>query len=90
MIAGVAWAQHTGIEAVEVRVDDGEWQQAELATEDTVDTWRQWKIVMPLEAGNRRIEVRATDATGEVQTDERVEPFPDGATGQHSIVIQVG
>ena len=90
VIAGVAWAQHTGIDAVEVRVDDGEWQQANLATEDTVDTWRQWKIVIPLEAGNRRIEVRATDATGEVQTDQRVEPFPDGATGQHSIVIQVG
>ncbi len=90
VIAGVAWAQHTGIDGVEVRVDDGDWKPAELATEDTVDTWRQWKIVMPLEAGNRRIEVRATDATGEVQTDERAEPFPDGATGQHSIVIQVG
>ncbi|MEX1264646.1 MAG: molybdopterin-dependent oxidoreductase [Actinomycetota bacterium] len=90
VIAGVAWAQHTGITKVEVRVDDGVWQQAELAVEDTIDTWRQWRIVAPLTEGNRRIEVRATDATGDVQTDERVEPFPDGATGQHSIVIQVG
>jgi len=90
VVAGVAWAQHTGIEAVEVRVDEGAWTNAELATEDTIDTWRQWRIVMPLQSGNRRIEVRATDATGEVQTDERAEPFPDGATGQHSIVIQVG
>jgi hypothetical protein len=90
VIAGVAWAQHRGIEGVEVRVDDGAWQQAELSAEDTIDTWRQWRIVMPLEAGNRRIEVRATDGEGVVQTDERVEPFPDGATGQHSIVIQVG
>ncbi len=47
VVAGVAWAQHTGIDAVEVRIDDGEWKQAELATEDTVDTWRQWKIVAP-------------------------------------------
>jgi hypothetical protein len=90
VIAGVAWAQHRGIDKVEVRVDDGAWQEAELSTEDTIDTWRQWRIVAPLQAGNRRIEVRATDATGEVQTDERAEPFPDGATGQHSIVIQVG
>ena len=30
-IAGVAWAQHTGIEAVEVQIDDGAWLPAELA-----------------------------------------------------------
>ena len=89
VIAGVAWAQHRGVEMVEIRIDQGEWREAELATEDTIDTWRQWRIVAPLEAGNRTISVRATDATGEVQTTERAEPFPDGATGQHSIVIQV-
>ena len=89
VIAGVAWAQHTGIDAVEVRVDDGEWQQADLADENTIDTWRQWKIVATLAPGNRTVEVRATDATGETQTDQRAEPFPSGATGQHSVVIQV-
>ncbi|CAN5809816.1 sulfite oxidase [soil metagenome] len=89
VVAGVAWAQHRGIEKVEVRVDAGDWRDAELATAETIDTWRQWRIVAPLESGNRTIEVRATDATGEVQTPERAEPFPDGATGQHSIVIQV-
>jgi DMSO/TMAO reductase YedYZ molybdopterin-dependent catalytic subunit len=90
VVAGVAWAQHRGIERVEVRVDDGEWREADLATEDTIDTWRQWRITAPLTAGNRRLEVRATDGQGVVQTAERAEPFPDGATGQHSIVIQVG
>ena len=89
VIAGVAWAQHRGIDGVEVRVDDGPWQQAELATEDTIDTWRQWRIVVTLAAGDRRIEVRATDGDGVVQTADRAEPFPDGATGLHSIVIQV-
>jgi DMSO/TMAO reductase YedYZ molybdopterin-dependent catalytic subunit len=90
VVAGVAWAQHRGIERVEVRVDDGEWREADLAIEDTIDTWRQWRITVPLTSGNRRLEVRATDGEGVVQTAERVEPFPDGATGQHSIVIQVG
>ena len=42
MVAGVAWAQHRGIERVEVRVDDGEWNDATLSTQDTTDTWRQW------------------------------------------------
>jgi DMSO/TMAO reductase YedYZ molybdopterin-dependent catalytic subunit len=89
-IAGVAWAQHRGIDRVEVRVDEGDWREAELSTEDTIDTWRQWRLSVPLEAGNRRLEVRATDGDGDVQTPDRAEPFPDGATGQHSIVIQVG
>ena len=65
-VAGVAWAQHVGIERVEVRVDEGAWQEAELAVEDTIDTWRQWKVVVPMSSGEHRLQVRATDATGEV------------------------
>ena len=41
-VGGVAWAQTVGIERVEVKVDDGDWQEATLATQDTVETWRQW------------------------------------------------
>ncbi|WP_350227075.1 molybdopterin-dependent oxidoreductase [Barrientosiimonas endolithica] len=41
-VAGVAWAQHTGIRAVQVRVDDGPWQAARLGADATVDAWRQW------------------------------------------------
>ena len=43
-IAGVAWAQGRGIEKVEVRVDDGPWQAATLATDVSDDTWRQWVL----------------------------------------------
>ena len=32
VIAGVAWAQHTGIGKVEVRIDRGPWRDAELAS----------------------------------------------------------
>lgn len=90
VIAGVAWAQHVGISKVEVRVDEGSWAEADLAAEDTVDTWRQWKLVTRLASGARRVQVRATDAEGVVQPEERVEPFPDGATGWHTILLQVG
>ena len=51
MVAGVAWAQHTGIAKVEVRVDDGEWQDAELAAVTGPDTWRQWRFVWDAEPG---------------------------------------
>ncbi len=88
-IAGVAWAQHRGIDRVEVRVDGGPWQAARLAAIDTIDTWRQWVLEWDAPSGNHTIEARATDATGETQTDARAEPFPDGATGWHSVVMTV-
>jgi DMSO/TMAO reductase YedYZ molybdopterin-dependent catalytic subunit len=90
VIAGVAWAQHVGISRVEVRVDEGPWDEAELAAEDTIDTWRQWKLVTDLQPGPRRLEVRATDAEGVTQPEARTEPFPDGATGWHTIAVHAG
>ncbi len=89
VIAGVAWAQHRGIERVEVRIDEGAWQEATLATRDSIDTWRQWTLVWEATAGRHRLEVRAQDADGVIQTDDRSEPFPDGATGWHSVVMTV-
>ncbi|MEZ0074003.1 molybdopterin-dependent oxidoreductase [Planotetraspora sp. GP83] len=89
-IAGVAWAQHRGVDAVEVQVDGGEWRQATLAQVPGPDTWRQWSIDWDLARGRHTISVRATDATGHTQTPEQMPPAPDGATGYHSIVVQVG
>jgi DMSO/TMAO reductase YedYZ molybdopterin-dependent catalytic subunit len=90
VIAGVAWAQHRGIDRVEVRVDAGPWREADLAAQDTVDTWRQWRLDWDAaEPGSHTLQVRATDATGATQTSDRAEPFPDGATGQHQLVVTV-
>lgn len=88
-VAGVAWAQHRGIERVEVRVDGGEWNPAKLAAEDSVDTWRQWMWEWPATPGNHTLEVRATDRDGDTQTDKRVGTVPNGATGKHSVVVAV-
>jgi hypothetical protein len=88
-IAGVAWAQTRGVTKVEVRVDEGDWNEAELATEVGKDTWRQWLYQWDATPGRHQVTVRATDASGETQTDERAEPFPDGATGWHSIAVIV-
>ncbi|MEO6988152.1 MAG: molybdopterin-dependent oxidoreductase [Aquihabitans sp.] len=88
-IGGVAWAQHRGIERVEVRVDGGAWQEAELAPEDTIDTWRQWVLRWEATPGEHVAEVRATDQTGKVQTQDERPPYPAGATGWHSRKIKV-
>ncbi|MER7719763.1 molybdopterin-dependent oxidoreductase [Streptomyces flaveolus] len=89
VIAGVAWAQHRGIDKVEVRIDDAPWKEARLAAEDTRDTWRQWSIPWQATKGSHTLTVRATDRTGTVQTDKRARTIPDGASGWHSVVVTV-
>ncbi|MFE7517468.1 molybdopterin-dependent oxidoreductase [Streptomyces sp. NPDC057540] len=88
-VAGVAWAQHRGITRVEIRVDDGPWQDADLAAQDTVDTWRQWSHRWTATPGGHTITVRATDGTGQVQTERRTRTIPDGASGRHSVFVTV-
>ncbi|HEY9311072.1 molybdopterin-dependent oxidoreductase [Williamsia sp.] len=89
VIAGTAWAQHRGVAKVEVRVDDGPWNTATLATEYSDDTWRQWYWTWPATAGQHTIYCRATDKTGQVQPEQRVAPIPDGATGWHNRVLRI-
>jgi DMSO/TMAO reductase YedYZ molybdopterin-dependent catalytic subunit len=86
-IAGVAWAQGRGIERVEVQVDDEDWAEAQLSPADEADVWRQWVLPYDFRRGSHLLKVRATATDGEVQTDERAEPFPDGASGWHTIRV---
>lgn len=89
VVAGVAWAQHRGISAVEVSVDRGDWQPATLAATVSIDTWRLWTWRWDATPGRHRLQVRATDNAGEVQTAAVASPFPDGATGWHAIDVSV-
>ncbi|WP_017590906.1 molybdopterin-dependent oxidoreductase [Nocardiopsis ganjiahuensis] len=88
-VAGVAWAQHTGIDQVEIRVDGGDWQPVTLAAEDTADTWRQWVFDWAAEPGDHELTVRATDRRSRTQTADPAPPAPDGATGHHTIEVTV-
>ncbi|MDQ1617040.1 MAG: hypothetical protein QOJ60_2979 [Actinomycetota bacterium] len=88
-VAGIAWAQHRGIAKVEVRVDDGPWQQARLAPAPTIDTWRQWVLMWDAAKGEHRLAVRATDRDGNTQTEQKAPPFPSGATGWYSTSVRV-
>ncbi|MEZ5406516.1 MAG: molybdopterin-dependent oxidoreductase [Acidimicrobiales bacterium] len=88
-IAGVAWAQHRGVSKVEVRIDDGPWQEADLGDDVSDDAWRQWVTDWQATTGSHTIQVRATDRTGATQTADRAAPAPDGATGYHTINVTV-
>ncbi len=89
-LAGVAWATHRGVTAVEVQIDGGQWAEAALAASDTPDTWRQWSYTWQnAQQGRHTIAVRATDGTGMVQTSKMQDVLPDGATGYHQITVSV-
>ncbi|MBV9384209.1 MAG: molybdopterin-dependent oxidoreductase [Streptosporangiaceae bacterium] len=88
VIAGVAWEQRRGIEAVEVYADGG-WHEATLAAQDNPDTWRQWYYRWDATPGSHTIRVRATDKTGHVQTSAVQTGKPSGSTGLHTIQVTV-
>jgi len=89
-VAGVAWAQHKGIEAVEVRVDNGQWQAATLAPAPNIDTWVQWVYQWDnAQPGTHLIEARATDKTGYTQTSVQEPVAPNGATGYPASQVTV-
>ncbi|MEX0847325.1 MAG: molybdopterin-dependent oxidoreductase [Ilumatobacteraceae bacterium] len=88
-IAGVAWAPHRGIIRVEVRVDDGPWQEARLGDDVSSDAWRQWVLEWDATSGKHTLQVRATDGDGNTQTEQVSRPDPDGATGWHTRTVTV-
>lgn len=88
-IGGTAWAQTRGIKKVEVQIDNENWAEATLSAEASVIAWRQWSFDWEATPGPHYIKVRATDGTGEVQTDQRADPVPDGASGWQSVMVTV-
>jgi DMSO/TMAO reductase YedYZ molybdopterin-dependent catalytic subunit len=88
-VGGTAWAQTRGITKVEVQIDNGPWTEAVLSAEASVVTWRQWSFDWQATPGPHYIKARATDGTGEVQTDKRADPVPDGASGWQSVMVTV-
>ncbi len=82
-LGGIAYAGARGIARVEVRMDDGEWVEAQLKTPLSDTSWVVWRYDWPFEAGPHAFEVRAIDGTGVPQSETRRDVRPDGATGIH-------
>ncbi|WP_396642106.1 molybdopterin-dependent oxidoreductase [Microbacterium sp.] len=88
-IAGVAWAQTVGIDRVEVSIDDGDWQPATLSTAVGVNTWVQWFVDWDATPGTHYVTVRAVNAAGEIQTQDRAPIAPDGSSGWQRTLVTV-
>jgi DMSO/TMAO reductase YedYZ molybdopterin-dependent catalytic subunit len=84
-VGGHAWAQHTGIATVEIRLDGQPWREAELGRVPNDDTWVQWSATVEVRPGTHTLAVRATDRSGYTQTAVRRDVVPDGATGWHQV-----
>jgi DMSO/TMAO reductase YedYZ molybdopterin-dependent catalytic subunit len=90
IVGGVAWAQGVGIDKVEVRIDGEAWQPAKLGPQVTDDYWRQWYFEWDAKPGQHFIACRATNKDGDVQSDMRMTPFPEGSSGIQEISVNVG
>lgn len=89
-LAGVAFAGDRGVRRVDVSTDGGRtWSPADLKDPLSPYTWRLWRYTWrPDVTGRVGVLVRAVDGTGAVQVRSVTDPFPDGASGYHTIAIR--
>jgi DMSO/TMAO reductase YedYZ molybdopterin-dependent catalytic subunit len=89
-MGGIAYASGRGISKVEVQVDDGPWQEAQLRVPPLSPLmWVQWRYEWAGEPGDHVARVRAYDGSGELQVTEENSPHPDGASGIDSYSFKV-
>jgi DMSO/TMAO reductase YedYZ molybdopterin-dependent catalytic subunit len=93
-IYGMAFAGLRRIVKVEVRIDDGDWFEAQLQPQESSLVWTQWSFTTPVGLGNHTVSVRATDETGFVQDSDAsavyAGPYPDGTDEIHTVAFVVG
>ena len=83
-IGGIAYSGAKRISRVEVRVNDGDWQEAQLRQPLSELTWVIWRFDWRFQEGDYRFAVRTYDGDGNLQSLEQRGTRPDGATGVHS------
>jgi DMSO/TMAO reductase YedYZ molybdopterin-dependent catalytic subunit len=80
-IGGIAFSGARGISQVQVRVDGGPWEDAQLRSPLSETTWVIWRYDWPFNAGDHTFEVRCAEGDGTPQIEEVHDAHPSGATG---------
>lgn len=87
-VSGIAFAGNRGIKKVEVSTDGGStWNEAQLRPPLGKYTWVLWLYPWQPKPGSYKLVVRATDGTGELQTAQEADTYPNGATGYHWVPL---
>ena len=86
-VGGIAFSGDRQISKVEVRVDGGEWQEAQLRSPLSETTWVIWRYEWPFVEGEHTFEVRCAEGDGTPQIEETRKNRPNGATGIHNYEI---
>ena len=84
-IGGIAHAGARGISRVEIRVDGGEWVEADLRAPLSDLTWVIWRFEWPYQAGEHLFEVRCAEGDGTPQIEQARTSRPSGSRGIHSV-----
>ena len=88
---GIAFGGPNSIAQVQLSFDQEKtWSDATIEPPQSPWSWVVWNYQRPdMPDGKSMVSVRAVDTTGTVQTSEITRPQPNGATGLHSIVVNV-
>jgi hypothetical protein len=92
VVTGYAIANEVGVAKVEISTDGGGlWSPCQIFSNPLPSqVWAFWRYVwINPPHGKHEIQVRATDANGKLQTSSRSGEWPDGATGLHSVSVEV-
>jgi DMSO/TMAO reductase YedYZ molybdopterin-dependent catalytic subunit len=89
LAGGIAFAGDRQISQVQVRVDGGPWQDAQLRSPLSETTWVIWRFEWPFAEGDHLFEVRCVEGDGTPQIEEEMRSRPSGATGIHSLEASI-
>lgn len=89
LLRGMAFAGENPLRAVEISIDGGPWMPVTFS-QRTPFVWAEWSARWePPGAGHYHIRVRATDSSGQTQTEDNASAYPDGSSGIHAIVVSI-
>jgi len=88
-VGGIAIAGARQISKVEVKVDDGDWNAAQLRTPLSETTWVVWRYDWPFEEGDHKLAVRCYEGDGTLQMTEARGTKPSGAAGIFTKEVEV-